>query len=53
MNIHDEIIIPGRGARPGEVPAWLADSPVWAAVKAQTGGGQLFLHQAAGLELLG
>ena len=53
MNIHDEITIPGQAARPGEVPAWLADSPVWPAVKAQTGGGQLFLHQATGLELLG
>ena len=53
MNIHDEITIPGQGARHGEVPAWLADSPVWPAVKAQTGGGQLFLHQATGLELLG
>ena len=53
MNIQDEIIIPGQEARHGEVPAWLADSPVWPAVKAQTGGGQLFLHQAAGLELLG
>ena len=53
MNIHDEITIPGQEARHGEVPAWLADSPVWPAVKAQTGGGQLFLHQATGLELLG
>ena len=53
MNIHDEITIPGQEARHGEVPAWLGDSPVWPAVKAQTGGGQLFLHQATGLELLG
>ena len=53
MNIHDEITIPGQEARHGEAPAWLADSPVWPAVKAQTGGGQLFLHQATGLELLG
>ena len=53
MNIHDEIKIPGQEARHGEVPAWLADSPVWPAVRAQTGGGQLFLHQATGLELLG
>ena len=53
MNIHDEITIAGQEARHGEVPAWLADSPVWPAVKAQTGGGQLFLHQATGLELLG
>ena len=53
MNIHDEITIPGQEARHGEVPAWLADSPLWPAVKAQTGGGQLFLHQATGLELLG
>ena len=53
MNIHDEITIAGQEARHGEVPAWLGDSPVWPAVKAQTGGGQLFLHQATGLELLG
>ena len=53
MNIHDEMTIPGQGARHGEAPAWLADSPVWSAVKAQTGGGQLYLHQATGLELLG
>ena len=53
MNIQDEITIPGQEARHGEVPAWLADSPVWPAVKAQTGGGRLFLHQATGLELLG
>ena len=53
MNIHDEITIPGQEARHGEAPAWLADSPVWPAVRAQTGGGQLFLHQATGLELLG
>ena len=53
MNIHDEITIPGQEARHGEVPAWVADSPVWPAVKTQTGGGQLFLHQATGLELLG
>ena len=53
MNIHDEITIPGQEARYGETPSWLADSPVWPAVKAQTGGGQLYLHQAMGLELLG
>ena len=53
MNIHDEIIIPGQEARHGETPSWLAGSPVWPAVKAQTGGGQLYLHQAMGLELLG
>ena len=53
MDIHDEITIPGQEARHGETPAWLADSPVWPAVKAQTGGGQLYLHQAMGLELLG
>ena len=53
MNIQDEITIPGQEARHGEVPAWLADSPVWPAVKAQTGGGRIFLHQATGLELLG
>ena len=53
MEIHDEIIIPGQEARHGETPAWLMDSPAWPAVKAQTGGGQLYLHQAMGLELLG
>ena len=53
MNIHDEITIPGQEARYGDVPAWLTDSPAWPAVKAQTGGGQLYLHQAMGLELLG
>ena len=53
MNIHDEITIPGQEARYGDVPAWLTDSPVWPAVKGQTGGGQLYLHQAMGLELLG
>ena len=53
MNIHDEIIIPGQEARHGETPAWLAGSPVLPAVKAQTGDGQLYLHQAMGLELLG
>ena len=53
MNVHDEIIIPGQEARHGETPAWLADSPAWPAVKAQTGGGQLYLHQAMGLELFG
>ena len=53
MNVHDEIIIPGQEARHGAMPAWLADSPVWRAVNAQTGGGQLYLHQAMGLELLG
>ena len=41
MNIHDEITIPGQEANHGEVPAWLADSPVWPAVKAQTGVGQI------------
>ena len=53
MNIHDEITIPGQEARYGDVPAWLTNSAVWPAVKAQTGGGQLFLHQAMGLDLLG
>ena len=53
MEIHDEITIPGQEARHGETPAWLDGSPVWPAVKAQTGGGQLYLHQAMGLELLG
>ena len=50
MNVHDEIIIPGQEARHGETPAGLADSPAWPAVKAQTGGGQLYLYQAKGLE---
>ena len=53
MDIHDEITIPGQEARYGEAPSWLAGSPVWPAVKAQTGGSQLYLHQAMGLELLG
>ena len=53
MDIHDEITIPGQDARHGETPAWLMDSPVWPAVKAQTGDGQLYLHQAIGLDLVG
>ena len=53
MDIRDEIAIPGQEARHGETPAWLAGSPVLPAVKAQTGDGQLYLHQAMGLELLG
>ena len=53
MDIRDEITIPGQEARYGETPAWLAGSPVLPAVKAQTGDGQLYLHQAIGLELLG
>ncbi len=53
MDIHDEITIPGQEARHGAVPAWLADSQIWPAVNAQTDGGQLYLHQAMGLELLG
>ena len=53
MNIHDEITIPGQEARYGEMPAWLTDSAVWPAVKGQTGDGQLYLHQAMGLELVG
>ena len=52
MNVHDEIIIPGQEARHGETPSWLAGSPVWPAVHAQTDGGQLYRHQAMGLELL-
>ena len=52
MEIHDEITIPGQEVRHGETPAWLAGSPIWPAVKAQTGGGQLYLHQAMGLELV-
>ena len=53
MEIHDELIIPGQEARHGETPAWLAGSPVWPAVQAQTGGGQLYRHQVMGLELSG
>ena len=53
MNIHDEIIIPSQEARHGDAPDWLSASPVWPAVKAQTGDGQLYLHQAMGLELVG
>ena len=53
MNIHDEITIPGQEARHGDAPAWLNASPVWPAVKAQTGDGQLYLHQAMGLQLVG
>ena len=53
MDIRDEITIPGQEARHGETPSWLAGSPVLPAVKAQTGDGQLYLHQAMGLELLG
>ena len=53
MDIQDEITIPGQDARHGETPAWLTDSPVWQAVRDQTAGGQLYLHQAMGLELLG
>ena len=53
MNVHDEITIPGQEARYGETPVWLSDSPVWPAVKDQTAGGQLYLHQAMGLELVG
>ena len=53
MDVHDEITIPGQEARYGDVPAWLADSPAWPAVKAQTSDGQLYLHQAMGLDLLG
>ena len=53
MEIHDEITIPGQEARHGETPAWLTDSPVWPSVRGQTDGGQLYRHQAMGLELLG
>ncbi len=53
MEIHDEITIPGQEARHGDAPAWLTASPVWPAVQAQTGDGQLYLHQAMGLELVG
>ena len=53
MNIHDEITIPGQEARHSDAPVWLTASPVWPAVKGQTGGGHLYLHQAMGLELVG
>ena len=53
MDIHDEITIPGQGARHGDAPAWLSASPAWPAVRAQMGDGQLYLHQAMGLELVG
>ena len=53
MDIRDEITIPAQEARYGDAPAWLSASPVWPAVNAQTDHGQLYLHQAMGLELLG
>ena len=53
MNVQDEITIPGQEARYGETPVWLTDSAVWPAVKAQTGGGQLYLHQAMGFGAVG
>ena len=53
MDIHDEITIPGQQARYGDAPAWLTASSAWPAVKAQTGDGQLYLHQAMGLDLVG
>ena len=53
MDIHDEITIPGQEVRHRDVPAWLTASPAWPAVKDQTAGGQLFLHQAMGLEIVG
>ena len=53
MNIHEEITIPGQEARHGDAPAWLTASSAWPAVKAQTDDGQLYLHQAMGLELVG
>ena len=53
MDIHDEITIPGQEARHGDAPAWLTGSPAWPAVQAQTDGGQLYLHQAMGLDLVG
>ena len=53
MEIHDEITIPGQEARYGETPAWMTDSAVWPSVREQTAGGQLYLHQAMGLDLLG
>ena len=53
MDIRDEITIPGQEARHGDAPAWLSASPAWPAVRAQTGDGQLYLHQAMGLELVG
>ena len=53
MDIHSEITIPGQGARHGDAPPWLSASPVWPEVKTQTGDGQLYLHQAMALALLG
>ena len=53
MDIHDEIAIPGQEARYGETPAWLTDISVWPSFEDQTAGGQLYLHQAMRLELLG
>ena len=53
MNIHDEITIPGQEARYDDAPAWLSGSPVWPAVKGQTGDSQLYLHQEMGLALVG
>ena len=52
MNIHDEITIPGQEARYGD--ARLADGQSGlAGGEGSDGGGQLYLHQAMGLELLG
>ena len=53
MDIQDEITIPAQEARHGDAPSWLSASPVWPAVQAQTAGGQLYLHQSMGLELVG
>ena len=51
MDIQDEITIPGLEARHGGAPAWLLASLAWPAMKAQTEGDQLYLHQAMGLEV--
>ena len=53
MDIREEIIIPGQETRHGDAPAWLTASPVWPAVRAQTGDGRLYLHQAMGLVQVG
>ncbi|CAI8045706.1 hypothetical protein GBAR_LOCUS25278 [Geodia barretti] len=53
MNIHDEINNPRPGGPPRRGARLAGRQPGLARGEAQTGGGQLFLHQATGLELLG
>ena len=53
MNIISELVIPGRAARHEEPPRWLLESPAWPAIQEDTQGGNLYLHQARGLEILG